>query len=51
MTVLVATHNPLIASRCDRIVRLLDGRVRDDVPVVAETEAAKLVERISRYEP
>jgi putative ABC transport system ATP-binding protein len=51
MTVLVATHNPLIASRCDRIVRLLDGRVRDDVPVVAEREAAKLVERISRYEP
>src|SRR5918912_2178224 len=51
MTVLVATHNPLIASRCDRIVRLLDGRVRDDVPVVAETEAARLVERISRYEP
>src|SRR5438067_447536 len=51
MTVLVAPHNPLIASRCDRIVRLLDGRVRDDVPVVAETEAGKLVERISRYEP
>jgi putative ABC transport system ATP-binding protein len=51
MTVLVATHNPLIASRCDRIVRLLDGRVRDDVSVVAEREAAKLVERISRYEP
>ena len=51
MTVLVATHNPLIASRCDRIVRLLDGRVRDDVPVVADAEAAKLVERISRYEP
>jgi putative ABC transport system ATP-binding protein len=33
MTVLVATHDQVIASRCDRIVRLKDGRVLDDVSV------------------
>ena len=50
VTTLVATHNPVIASRCDRIVRLLDGRVRDDVAVASRREADALLERISRYE-
>ncbi len=30
MTILVATHDPVIVSRCDRMVRLLDGRVVED---------------------
>ncbi len=51
MTVIVATHDPLVASRCDRIVRLLDGRVLDDLPVPAGLEPAALLERISRIEP
>jgi putative ABC transport system ATP-binding protein len=29
MTMIVATHDPVIARRCDRIVRLLDGRVNE----------------------
>jgi putative ABC transport system ATP-binding protein len=41
MTVIIATHDTLVASRCDRIVRLLDGRMRDEVgspsPMPAET--------------
>ena len=51
MTVLVATHDPMIASRCDRIVRLLDGRVLDEVEVVAGQEPEAVLERISRIEP
>jgi putative ABC transport system ATP-binding protein len=51
MTVIVATHDPLVASRCDRVVRLLDGRVLDDVPMPAGLEPAALLERISRIEP
>ncbi|HET6505815.1 MAG TPA: ABC transporter ATP-binding protein [Baekduia sp.] len=30
-TILLATHDPVVASRCDRLVRLQDGRVTDDV--------------------
>jgi putative ABC transport system ATP-binding protein len=30
-TVLLATHDPVVAARCDRVVRLQDGRVTDDV--------------------
>jgi putative ABC transport system ATP-binding protein len=29
MTVLVATHDTVIANRCDRTVRLHDGRIVD----------------------
>jgi putative ABC transport system ATP-binding protein len=30
-TVLLATHDPAVAARCDRLVRLQDGRITDDV--------------------
>ncbi|MDQ5820926.1 MAG: ABC transporter ATP-binding protein [Actinomycetota bacterium] len=50
MTVLVATHNALIAARCDRIVRLLDGRVLDDVEVTAGTDPDALLQRIGRVD-
>jgi putative ABC transport system ATP-binding protein len=31
MTILLATHDPVVAARCDRLVRLQDGHVTDDV--------------------
>jgi lipoprotein-releasing system ATP-binding protein len=31
-TFLVVTHDPRLADRCDRIVRLVDGRIVSDVP-------------------
>jgi putative ABC transport system ATP-binding protein len=49
-TVLVATHDPVIASRCDRIVRLQDGRILD-VTDVQPDEPAALLERVTRLEP
>jgi putative ABC transport system ATP-binding protein len=51
MTVVVATHDPLIASRCERIVRLLDGKVLDEVEVAPGEEPEVVLERISRIEP
>jgi putative ABC transport system ATP-binding protein len=51
MTVVVATHDSVIASRCDRVVRLLDGRVLDEVTVPHAERPEALLERISRYEP
>jgi putative ABC transport system ATP-binding protein len=49
MTMLVATHDQVIASRCDRIVRLLDGRIIDDVTVDPSAHE-QVLDRISRIE-
>ena len=51
MTVMVATHDPVIASRCDRILRLEDGRVIEDVEVVPSTSPDELLGRITRLDP
>jgi putative ABC transport system ATP-binding protein len=34
-TVLLATHEQQIAARCDRLIRLADGRVTDDIDLTA----------------
>jgi putative ABC transport system ATP-binding protein len=34
-TILLATHDPVVAARCDRVVRLQDGVVTDDVDLRA----------------
>ncbi len=51
MTLIVATHNQLVAARCDRVVRLLDGRVVDQIDVALHEEPEAVLERISRIEP
>jgi putative ABC transport system ATP-binding protein len=33
MTVIVATHDPVIASTCERVVTMRDGRVLDDIAI------------------
>lgn len=50
MTVIVATHNPRYAARCDRVVRLLDGRVVDTVDIAPAEEPEVVLERISRFD-
>ena len=51
LTLVIATHDPVIASRCERIVRLFDGAIRDDVTVGARPDPEQLLGRISRFEP
>jgi ABC-type lipoprotein export system ATPase subunit len=48
---MIATHDALVASRCDRIVRLLDGSVLDELDVPTTVEPEALLDRISRMDP
>ena len=51
MTVFIGTHDTIVASRCDRLVRLLDGRIVDDVDVPRGLEPESVLDRITRVEP
>ncbi len=37
MTIIIATHDPQVASRCERIIRLRDGAVTDDIDLRTAT--------------
>jgi putative ABC transport system ATP-binding protein len=41
----LATHDSQVAARCDRVVRLLDGRVTDDVDVRAAVDVGATLGR------
>jgi putative ABC transport system ATP-binding protein len=45
MTVIVATHDPQIAARCDRLVRLRDGAVVDDIEIDAGDPVEETIRR------
>jgi putative ABC transport system ATP-binding protein len=47
MTMLVATHEQHVAARCDRLVRLRDGRVVDDVDLTHGQTPESTLDRIS----
>jgi putative ABC transport system ATP-binding protein len=51
MTIILATHDPLVASRCDRILRLQDGRVVDDVDLSDAESPDEVLDRINRPGP
>jgi putative ABC transport system ATP-binding protein len=48
MTVVVATHDSVVASQCDRIVRIRDGRLVDDVEVTRTQTSESLLGEIAR---
>lgn len=43
VTIVLATHDPVIAARSDRVVTLLDGRITDDVAVDSDVDIAALL--------
>jgi putative ABC transport system ATP-binding protein len=45
MTVIIATHDPQIAARCDRIIRLKDGAVIDDIQLSDGDPADEAIRR------
>ena len=34
-TLVLITHDPAIAERCDRVIHVADGRIANDAPVMA----------------
>ena len=48
MTILLATHEQRVAARCDRMVRLIDGRVAEDLDLTAGEDPADTYERAAR---
>jgi putative ABC transport system ATP-binding protein len=48
LTIIVATHDPVIASRCDRVIRLQDGQVVEDLRVTHDVDPDELLRRIGR---
>jgi putative ABC transport system ATP-binding protein len=51
ITIVLATHDSQVAARCDRVVRLLDGRVTDDVDVRAAVDVDATLGRLGRTAP
>src|ERR1700734_1535830 len=45
MTVLIATHDPQIAARCDRLIRLQDGAVTDDLDLTGGESPSETIRR------
>jgi putative ABC transport system ATP-binding protein len=48
MTIIIATHDPQIAAGCDRMIRLRDGAVVDDIGVADRYPAEETLRRVSQ---
>jgi putative ABC transport system ATP-binding protein len=48
MTILLASHDPQIAARSDRLIRLRDGAVIDDIQLTDHDTAADIIRHISQ---
>jgi putative ABC transport system ATP-binding protein len=50
MTIILATHDPQIAARCDRLVRLRDGAVVDAIDLDGGYPAAETIRRVGQLD-
>ena len=45
---IIATHDPQVAARCERLVRLRDGAVVDDIDLTGDTPAEDTIRRVGQ---
>jgi ABC-type lipoprotein export system ATPase subunit len=48
MTVVLASHDPLVVARCERLIRLVDGHVASDIKLNDGEPPASILRRISQ---
>jgi putative ABC transport system ATP-binding protein len=48
MTVVLASHDPQIAARCERLIRLRDGAVVDDIDLSEGYPAEDVIHRVGQ---
>jgi putative ABC transport system ATP-binding protein len=48
MTILLASHDPQVAARAERVIRLRDGAVSDDIQLTVERPVEDIIRHISR---
>jgi putative ABC transport system ATP-binding protein len=48
MTILLASHDPQVAARAERVIRLRDGAVSDDIQLIADGPVEDIIRHISR---
>jgi putative ABC transport system ATP-binding protein len=48
MTMILATHDPQVAAQCERLIRLRDGAVVDDITLMESDPAEDILRRVGR---
>jgi putative ABC transport system ATP-binding protein len=48
MTVVLASHDPQAVARCERLIRLVGGRVASDIELAGGESPASILRRISQ---
>jgi putative ABC transport system ATP-binding protein len=48
MTILLASHDPQIAARSERLIRLSDGAVTDDIQLTRQLPVEDIIRRIGQ---
>ena len=49
MTVILATHDPHVAARCERLIRLRDGAVIDDIGLAGGYPIERMIRRLGQF--
>jgi putative ABC transport system ATP-binding protein len=48
MTIILARHDPQVAARCERLIRLRDGAVIDDIELADGFPVESLIPRLGQ---